>query len=168
MAYGYSVVATLAPEIFPASLRTMGGLVPVYFEAAAVITTLVLLGQVLELRARSATGKAIRALLGLAPKTARRVDPDGNTWNFLHSRGGQNDGKYANPEVDRLLDQARVELDPAARRALYARMWEIALGQDRARIYLWHRQNIVAHSVRLQGFVPVADGLIRPQDLRLN
>ena len=73
VAYGYSVVATLAPQIFPASLRTMGGLVPVYFEAAAVITTLVLLGQVLELRARSATGKAIRALLGLAPKTARRV-----------------------------------------------------------------------------------------------
>ena len=73
VAYGYSVVATVAPEIFPASLRTMGGLVPVYFEAAAVITTLVFLGQVLELRARSATGKAIRALLGLAPKTARRV-----------------------------------------------------------------------------------------------
>ena len=78
VAYGYSVVATLAPQIFPASLRTMGGLVPVYFEAAAVITTLVLLGQVLELRARSATGAAIRALLGLAPKTARRVKDDGS------------------------------------------------------------------------------------------
>jgi Cu+-exporting ATPase len=73
VAYGYSVVATLAPQMFPPSLRTMGGLVPVYFEAAAVITTLVLLGQVLELRARAATGKAIRALLGLAPKTARRI-----------------------------------------------------------------------------------------------
>ena len=73
VAYSYSVVATLAPQIFPASLRTMGGLVPVYFEAAAVIVTLVLLGQVLELRARSATGKAIRALLGLAPKTARKI-----------------------------------------------------------------------------------------------
>jgi len=78
VAYGYSVVAALAPEIFPASLKTMGGLVPVYFEAAAVITTLVLLGQVLELRARSATGKAIRALLGLAPKTARKVHDDGS------------------------------------------------------------------------------------------
>lgn len=77
VAYGYSVVAALAPQLFPASLRSMGGLVPVYFEAAAVITTLVLLGQVLELRARSATGKAIRALLGLAPKTARRVNRDG-------------------------------------------------------------------------------------------
>ncbi|MXO73035.1 heavy metal translocating P-type ATPase [Alteraurantiacibacter buctensis] len=77
VAYGYSLVATLAPQIFPASLRTMGGMVPVYFEAAAVIVALVLLGQVLELRARNATGAAIRALLGLAPKTARRVLPDG-------------------------------------------------------------------------------------------
>jgi Cu+-exporting ATPase len=77
VAYGYSIVAALAPPIFPESLRTMGGLVPVYFEAAAVITTLVLLGQVLELRARSATGKAIRALLGLAPKIARLVREDG-------------------------------------------------------------------------------------------
>jgi Cu+-exporting ATPase len=75
-AFGYSLVATLAPNVFPASLRGMGGVVPVYFEAAAVITALVLLGQVLELRARSRTGAAIRALLGLAPKTARRVDGD--------------------------------------------------------------------------------------------
>jgi Cu+-exporting ATPase len=73
VAYGYSLAATFAPQLFPASLKTMGGLVPVYFEAAAVITTLVLLGQLLELRARAATGKAIKALLGLAPKTARRV-----------------------------------------------------------------------------------------------
>ena len=77
VAYTYSLVATLAPQAFPQSLKSMDGLVPVYFEAAAVITTLVLLGQVLELRARSATGKAIRALLGLAPKTARRVGDDG-------------------------------------------------------------------------------------------
>ncbi|HEX8513653.1 MAG TPA: heavy metal translocating P-type ATPase [Allosphingosinicella sp.] len=77
VAYSYSLVATLAPNLFPPSFHTMGGMVPVYFEAAAVITTLVLLGQVLELRARSATGKAIRALLGLAPKTARVVREDG-------------------------------------------------------------------------------------------
>ena len=77
VAYGYSLVATLAPGLFPASLRVMNGQIPVYFEAAAAITTLVLLGQVLELRARFATGKAIRALLGLAPKTARRVGADG-------------------------------------------------------------------------------------------
>jgi Cu+-exporting ATPase len=71
--YGYSLVAAILPGIFPLSLRTMDGMVPVYFEASAVITTLVLLGQVLELRARAATGKAIRSLLGLVPKTARRV-----------------------------------------------------------------------------------------------
>ena len=77
VANGYSLVGTLFPQAFPPTLRTMDGFVPVYFEAAAVITTLVLLGQVLELRARSATGKAIRALLDLAPKTARRVGDDG-------------------------------------------------------------------------------------------
>jgi Cu+-exporting ATPase len=76
-AYAYSVVATLFPGIFPASFRGHGGEVPVYFEAAAVITTLVLLGQVLELRARSQTGSAIRALLGHAPKVARRFREDG-------------------------------------------------------------------------------------------
>ena len=78
VAYIFSLVATLSPQIFPDSLRAMGGLVPVYFEAAAVITTLVLLGQVLELRARAATGEAIRALLGLAPKTAMRIAEDGS------------------------------------------------------------------------------------------
>nr|WP_284734649.1 heavy metal translocating P-type ATPase [Sphingosinicella terrae] len=78
VAYGYSLVATLAPGLFPPAFRTMGGQVPVYFEAAAIITTLVLLGQVLELRARSATGRAIRALLGLAPKTARIARDDGS------------------------------------------------------------------------------------------
>src|SRR5690606_17179920 len=76
-AYGFSLIAILLPGLFPPAARTMDGMVPVYFEAAAVITTLVLLGQVLELRARSATGRAIRALLGLAPKTARRVGADG-------------------------------------------------------------------------------------------
>jgi Cu+-exporting ATPase len=76
-AYLYSVAATLLPSLFPATLRGHGGAVGVYFEAAAVITTLVLLGQVLELRARSKTSGAIRALLGLAPKTARLVGADG-------------------------------------------------------------------------------------------
>ena len=75
--YVFSVIAVVAPGIFPASFHESGGHVPVYFEAAAVITTLVLLGQVLELRARSQTGTAIKALLGLAPKTARRVREDG-------------------------------------------------------------------------------------------
>jgi Cu+-exporting ATPase len=73
VAYGYSIVAALFPQAFPFSFRGTSGEVSTYFEAAAVITTLVLLGQVLELRARSKTGAAIKALLGLAPKTARRV-----------------------------------------------------------------------------------------------
>jgi P-type Cu+ transporter len=77
VAYGYSVIAALAPEIFPPSFRDASGQVGVYFEAAAVITTLVLLGQVMELRARSRTGAAIRVLLGLAPKTARLIGEDG-------------------------------------------------------------------------------------------
>jgi Cu+-exporting ATPase len=77
VAYAYSLVATIAPGIFPESFHDEGGHVGVYYEAAAVIVALVLLGQVLELRARSRTGAAIRALLGLAPKTARRLTPDG-------------------------------------------------------------------------------------------
>ena len=76
-AYLYSLAATFAPGAFPAGFRMMGGTVPVYYEAAAVITVLVLLGQVLELRARDQTGGAIRALLNLAPKTARRLRDGG-------------------------------------------------------------------------------------------
>jgi Cu+-exporting ATPase len=77
VAYLYSIVATLAPQLFPAAFRGHGGTVAVYFEAAAVITVLVLLGQVLELRARERTSGAIRALLDLVPKTARRVKHGG-------------------------------------------------------------------------------------------
>jgi P-type Cu+ transporter len=76
-AYGYSIVATVAPGIFPTAFRGHEGQVEVYFEAAAVIVALVLLGQVLEIRARERTSGAIKALLGLAPKTARRVRDDG-------------------------------------------------------------------------------------------
>jgi Cu+-exporting ATPase len=78
VAWIYSVVATLVPGVFPAAFRDHHGAVAVYFEAAAVITVLVLLGQVLELRARNQTSGAIRALLGLAPKTARRIGPSGD------------------------------------------------------------------------------------------
>jgi Cu+-exporting ATPase len=77
VSYLYSVAATLVPDLFPASLRSHGGQVGVYFETAAAITVLVLLGQVLELRARYRTGGAIRALLGLQPRTARRLRDDG-------------------------------------------------------------------------------------------
>lgn len=77
VAYSYSVVAILVPQIFPPSFRDSSGKVGIYFEAAAVIITLVLLGQVLELKARSRTGAAIRSLLGMAPKTARRLNDQG-------------------------------------------------------------------------------------------
>jgi len=77
VAYLYSIVATIFPQIFPLSFRLASGEVPVYFEASAAIITLVLLGQVLELRARSRTSSALKALLGLAPKTARRLRPEG-------------------------------------------------------------------------------------------
>jgi Cu+-exporting ATPase len=78
IAWATSVAATLAPELFPPAFRDMHGAAPVYFEAAAVITVLVLLGQVLELRARQKTSGALRALLGLAPKTARRIAAHGD------------------------------------------------------------------------------------------
>jgi Cu+-exporting ATPase len=78
MAYGYSLVAMLLPNIFPPEMRGPEGSVGVYFEAGAVIVTLILLGQVLELRARSQTGSAIKALLGLTPKTARKINADGS------------------------------------------------------------------------------------------
>ena len=92
VAYGYSLFAVVAPGMIPAELRGHGGRPPVYFEAAAVIMTLVLLGQVLELRARRQTSSAIRALLGLAPKTARRIEADGEAGC----------GKYAQ-RVDRVV-----------------------------------------------------------------
>jgi Cu+-exporting ATPase len=78
VAFAYSVIATVAPQLFPPSLRGMDGYPDVYFEAAAAITTLVLLGQVMELGARSRTSGAIRALLDLSPKMARRLNPDGS------------------------------------------------------------------------------------------
>ncbi|MGE0288575.1 MAG: heavy metal translocating P-type ATPase [Bradyrhizobium sp.] len=77
VAYLYSVIGTFAPQVFPATFRGHGGAVSIYFESASVITVLVLLGQVLELRAREATSGAIKALLQLAPKTARRIESDG-------------------------------------------------------------------------------------------
>jgi Cu+-exporting ATPase len=80
-AFLYSLVATLAPQLFPAELRSGDGTVPVYFEAAVVIIALVFVGQVLELRARERTGDAIKALINLAPKTARRINDDGSEYD---------------------------------------------------------------------------------------
>ena len=125
VAYLFSLVGTFFPSVFPASLRMHGGMVPLYFEAAAVITTLVLLGQVLELRARHKTGNAIRALLGLAPKTARRIKPDGSDEDIplehihlgdkLRVRPGEKvpvDGRVV--EGKSLIDESMITGEPVA------------------------------------------------------
>lgn len=95
-----------------------------------------------------------------------RTDPDGNIFTFSRTGGGQNDGRYSNAEVDRLLDAARVELDFEKRRDLYAQALRISLGQDANRVYLWHRKNIMAHQARLTGYRPISDGMIRLQGMR--
>ena len=97
VAYGYSLIATIFPNLFPDSFRTTDGNMPVYFEAAGVITALVLLGQVLELRARNNTGSAIRALLGLVPKTARVIRPDDSEVDI---------------ELDRVVPEDRLRVRP--------------------------------------------------------
>ena len=115
VAYGYSIVAVLFPALFPAAFRDAHGAVAVYFEAAAVIVTLVLLGQVLELRARQRTGAAIQALLGLAPKTARRIDADGNDEDVPLDRIQPGDRLRVRPgekiPVDGLVREGRSSVD---------------------------------------------------------
>ena len=96
-----------------------------------------------------------------------RSDPDGNIYSFASCKGGQNDGRYCDPEVDRLLDVARALPDMAARVAIYRKVAALYLERDRGRIYLWHRKNLFAHAARLQGLRLVPDGLIRPQGIRL-
>ena len=109
VAWAYSVVATFAPGLFPEALRGHGGAVPAYFEAAAVITVLVLLGQVLELRARESTGGALRALLDLAPKTARRIHPDGTDEEVQLDAIGVGDRLRVRPGEKVPVDGAVVE-----------------------------------------------------------
>ena len=96
-----------------------------------------------------------------------RSDPDGNIYSFATCKGGQNDGRYCDAEVDRLLDEARAVPDAVQRIAIYRKVAALYLERDRGRIYLWHRKNLFAHSARLQGLRLVPDGLIRPQGIRL-
>jgi Cu+-exporting ATPase len=113
-AFGYSVVATLAPDLFPASFREHGR-VGVYFEAAAVIVSLTLLGQLLELRARSKTSAAIKALLGLAPKTARRLNADGGEEDIPLEHVHVGDRLRVRPgekvPVDGVVEEGRSSID---------------------------------------------------------
>lgn len=114
-AYLYSVVATVAPWLFPEGFRAASGAVEVYFDTAAVITTLVLLGQVLELRARGQTSGAIRRLLGLAPRTARVVRPDGREEDVLLDRIQVGDLLRVRPgekvPVDGTVEEGRSSVD---------------------------------------------------------
>jgi Cu+-exporting ATPase len=109
VAWAYSVVATIAPGLFPAGLRGADGSVPVYFEPAAVIVVLVLVGQVLELRARDATGGAIKALLGLAPRTALRIDSHGNDAEVAIDRISVGDRLRVRPGEKVPVDGAVIE-----------------------------------------------------------
>ena len=109
VAYVYSLIATLLPDIFPSSFRGADGEVGVYFEAAAVIITLVLVGQIMELRARSRTGAAIKALLGLAPKTARRINADGSEEDIPLDQVHPNDQLRVRPGEKVPVDGAVVE-----------------------------------------------------------
>ena len=115
VAWVYSLAAVLSPDVFPPAFRDVSGAVPVYFEAAAVITVLVLLGQVLELRAREQTGGAIRALLKLAPKTARRVREDGTDEEVRLDLVHVDDRLRVRPgekvPVDGELTEGRVSID---------------------------------------------------------
>jgi Cu+-exporting ATPase len=115
VSYLYSLVAALAPGLFPASFRTMGGEVGVYFEAASVIVTLILLGQVLELRARSQTSAAVRKLLGMAPKSARRLNDDGGEEDVALDAVGVGDRLRVRPgekvPVDGVVIEGKSNID---------------------------------------------------------
>lgn len=117
VAWAYSVVATLVPSVFPPTFRRDDGVVAVYFEAAAVITVLVLLGQVLELRARDRTSGAIKALLNLSPKTARRLMPDGDEEEVSLDLIAAGDRLRVRPgekvPVDGVVEEGRSSLDEA-------------------------------------------------------
>jgi peptide/nickel transport system substrate-binding protein len=95
-----------------------------------------------------------------------RIDPDGNMYSFLHTGGPLNEGHYSNATLDSLLDQARQVSDVAARRAIYAKVWDIA-GQDLPITYLWSWKNIAGMSAKIDGFQPIPDGLIRLQGLSM-
>ena len=115
LSWAYSVLATFAPNLFPSAIRTVNGSVPVYFEAAATITVLVLLGQVLELRARAQTAGAVKALLNLSPKTAHRIGVDGDEQDIPLTHVKIGDRLQVRPgekiPVDGVITEGRVSID---------------------------------------------------------
>jgi peptide/nickel transport system substrate-binding protein len=95
-----------------------------------------------------------------------RIDPDGNSYVFLHSKAPQNDGAYSNPEADKAMEDARLIADPAQRKAIYEKMTRIILN-DEPIIYLYHRKLLIAHTNKLEGYKQLADGLVRVVGLKL-
>jgi peptide/nickel transport system substrate-binding protein len=95
-----------------------------------------------------------------------RIDPDGNSYVFLHSKAPQNDGVYSNPEADKAMEDARLVSDPAQRKAIYEKMTKIVLN-DEPIIYIYHRKLLIAHTTRLEGYKQMPDGLVRVVGLKL-
>jgi peptide/nickel transport system substrate-binding protein len=95
-----------------------------------------------------------------------RIDPDGNSYVFLHTKAPQNDGGYSNPEADKLMEDGRLVTDPAQRKAIYEKLTRIVLN-DEPLIYLYHRKLLIAHTTRLEGYKQMPDGLVRVIGLKL-
>jgi peptide/nickel transport system substrate-binding protein len=95
-----------------------------------------------------------------------RIDPDGNSYVFLHTNAPQNDGKYSNPEADKALEDARLITDPAQRKAIYEKLTKVVLN-DEPLIYLYHRKLLIAHTTKLEGYKQMPDGLVRVIGLKL-
>jgi peptide/nickel transport system substrate-binding protein len=95
-----------------------------------------------------------------------RIDPDGNSYIFLHTKAPQNDGGYSNAEADKLMEDARLVTDPAQRKALYEKMTKVVLN-DEPLIYLYHRKLLIAHTTKLEGYKQMPDGLVRVIGLKL-
>jgi peptide/nickel transport system substrate-binding protein len=95
-----------------------------------------------------------------------RIDPDGNSYIFMHSKAPQNDGGYSNPEADKAMEDARLIADPAQRKAIYQKLTGILL-HDEPIIYIYHRKLLIAHTKRLEGYTQLPDGLVRVVGLKL-
>jgi peptide/nickel transport system substrate-binding protein len=95
-----------------------------------------------------------------------RIDPDGNSYVFLHTKAPQNEAFYSNPEADKALEEARLVTDPAQRKAIYEKLTKIVLN-DEPLIYLYHRKLLIAHTTKLEGYKQMPDGLVRVIGLKL-
>jgi peptide/nickel transport system substrate-binding protein len=95
-----------------------------------------------------------------------RIDPDGNSYVFLHTKAPQNEAFYSNPQADKVLEDARLVTDPMQRKAIYENLTKIVLN-DEPIIYLYHRKLLIAHTTKLEGYKQMPDGLVRVVGLKL-